>query len=362
MRRRKKRTKHTLSFAIAIILLIAVGAFCLLNKRDVVSNKYEVTQQINIKDNKYASGILGNKIVVFEKNLLKIYDYEGKKQSKKINKDQKQQEINTLKDRIFLTDIQSGKIIIWNDQLEKIKEINIKEEILLIKEDKNDQYLGIHTKRNDGTERILMITKDGEIAGEISGFKKGKVIDYSFNSKKEMVAIAVVSYNTEYSTNILITDIQGKILGGKMFKNEIIPKIFLTNESEIICVATNRIIKLNKNKEIQWENSKKVDKVGYSQSNDTLILCEEGITNTKVTLLNTQNTVLYEAPLDGKIKKIVGNAKRTILYGNRTICDVSKTSLNETKINKDIEWAEVTDNGNIVICDNKRIEILKEIH
>ncbi|MCG8484340.1 MAG: DUF5711 family protein [Clostridia bacterium] len=360
MRRRKKRKKRRILFLLVLLLIISSGIYAYFHFKPVVANKYEVSQTISVKESVYSYALMGNKIVIFENNVLKIYDNEEKIESRKIDINMKAVDIRTIGQNLFLADTQSGKIIIWNDQLEIIDEINLNEEILLIKEDKMDQYLGIHTKKVDGTERILLISKDGEITGEINGLKGGNVIDFTFDSEKEIVAISAISYNQEYKTNLMITDIQGKITGGKIFKNEIIPKIFLNNHGHIICVGTNRIIKLNEDKEIGWENTIVVDKVGYSELNDALVICEEGLTKTKVTLLDSQNNVLYEVSIDGNVKNIKGNSKRTILYGKRTICDIGKTSLSETKIYKDIEWVDVRSDGNIIMCNNKTIEVLKQ--
>lgn len=350
-RRKKKQAKRILFI---LIILLGVTFYLIWNPGE---NSYEVVQKIDVKAINCKYEVLKNKIVVLEEGNLIIYDGD-KVINKHLELDLSDSSIDSVGDLIFITEKKSGIIYILDDQLKKINTILLEKEIIGTKVDKKSQYIGIHVRSTDSVEEIIFFNNQGQETGRIGGMKEGKIMDFTFDSKEKIVVLSTINFEEGIRTNIIFSDIYGKIKGAKLINNELIPKIYLTEKGDLIGISENRIIKMNKEKEIIWERKMKVDKAEYSPYMNTIILCQIVYGKTEVILLDEEGNELYKSMMDEEVEEIIVNSKKTILYGKRTICELSKSKLKETKIFKDIRWADIKSDGKIVIGNNQTVEVL----
>ncbi len=356
-RKRKNRKNRRIALLFVLIfVLIAIFLYIFVINRDYV---YEVQQTISLNTPGYQYDVFNNTIVTFEKKELVIYT-ENETHKYSFSETLSEVSINNVGNVIYVTDRKMGKVYIFDQSAIILEEINFNQEILSIKEDRKKQLIGFHTREKTGTEHLIFFNGSGKETGRINGLKDGKIIDFSIGPTGEKVAISVITYGESIKANILFVDVQGEIQGGKTFENEIFPQVFLMDNGELICVGNKRILKLNQNKEIVWEEPMVADRVAYSTFMDGLIICTSKIGTTNVILLGNEKDVLLNTSVDGNIMGIKSNEKRTILYGNRSLFLVNQSAIKETKLPKDIMWADLLINGLVVIGSNDKIEVLKE--
>ena len=271
----------------------------------------------------------------------------------------KNPEIITIQDNIFLIDRDEGMIEIFNAQGETIKRFSVKEHIVDIKTDINKNYLAIHLQEVGDIEEVVFYDAQGENKGGTGKIKNGKIIDYNFNKEEDKIVISAIEYDKNLKNNVMIMNMKQKVESGKILKNEIVLKTFIGKDQDIIYATLDKIYVYGKDNKLKWERKIKIDKIDYSYNLDLIILCKESVDKTQVTLIDRNNTIIYEGSINGKITRIMSNNQGALLYGQRTIGIIHKSGLEEIKFNKDILWAYKINERNIIIGNNKYIEYIK---
>lgn len=354
--RKKKRKNRSKYFIIILVLLL--GAIYFIKTLNV-EKKYEIVQTIKIDGEKYSHGVIGNNIIVLEDNTLKIYINE-ETYSYSIPGVLQDPWIISAGECVHVADKKNGKVYIFNEKAELINRKALTDSrIISIKSDDNSGYIGIHSADENEIEQLMFLDNSGEEAGRIKGLKDGKIIDFAFDSDSNKVAVAVLSYEQGIKSNIFFTGINGSIQGGKILNDEIISKIFWTKDGDLLCIGDKRILKLSKNKEIIWENKIIADRAEYSSIAEGLLISINNIGKTDIKLLNKDNQFLMEASVEGSIESSIAKDKGMLLYGKRTLFLIKNNTIEIHKLSKDIYWADILSNGNIVIGLRDRIEILK---
>ncbi len=358
MKRKKKKAKKRLFlFLFVLISLIGTLIYNVIDFSKEVS--YEVQKIINIKQTDYKYTVIKNTIITLENNELIIHT-ENESHHHTFSGDFSDAALNSIGNKVYVTDKKKGKIYIVDLSGNICNQISFDQKILSIKEDREENFIGFHVRKDDGTENLIFFDENGTETGGVKGIKGGSIIDFFIDSAEGNIAISIITHEKDIKSNILFADIHGHIHSGKIFNDEIFPSVFLIEKGGLICVGDKRIIKLNRNKEIVWEEKIIADRAEYSFFNDGLIVCTSEIGKTNVIMLGTQKDIRISEAVNGNIKGIESNGSRTILYGDRSLFLLKNTSLEETKLTKDIIWADLLSNGNIIIGSNNKIEILKK--
>jgi hypothetical protein len=358
MKRRKKKAKKRffLSFFVFIILIGTLIFYVLDFSK---GNSYEVQKTINTKKTDYKHTLINNNIIILENNELTIH-MENETNRHTFSGDFSETMLNKVGNMIFVTDIKKQKTYIAELSGDICNEIYFPQEILSIKQDSRGGYIGFHVREKDGTENLIFFDENGMETGSIKGIKDGSIVDYSIDSLENTVAISIITYEKGIKSNILFADIHGQVESGKIFENEIFPAVFLVENGELICVGDKRIIKMNKKKETVWEKRIVADRAEYSFFKKGLVICSSEIGKTNIILLGKDNEIILSESVTGSIKGIESSKSKTILYGDRSLYFVKNSSIEETKLTKDIVWAGLLSNGRVVIGSNNKIEILKD--
>lgn len=354
--RKKKRKRYGKYIFIVVVLIVILIYFVKTTEKE---KNYEVIDTIELKSEKYLHGIIGNSVFTFEDNKLNIYSNE-EIFTYIFSESIQDAWIDSAGEFVYVINKTDGKIYIFDEKANLSDEILLdSSRIISIKSDKTTGFIGFHFEEVNKTEQLLFLDNLGKEVGRIKGIKDGKVIDFAFDFNSNKVAVAVFSYDKGIKTNIFFANINGSIQGGKILNDEIVSKIFWTKEGELLCIGDKRILKLNRDKELIWENNTIADRGEYSSIAEVLVLSKTNIGKTEVIILNKENQVLLETSLDGSIDKIIANDKKTILYGKRTIYFVKNNNIEVQKIPKDIYWADILPNSNIVIGFGRKIEVLR---
>ncbi|WP_432662034.1 DUF5711 family protein [Wukongibacter baidiensis] len=370
-KKRKKRNKiRFLIFLLTIIGLtfglIKLGA----GLKDMLGNK-----SINLKrtgiieyakrkqdDKKVNIEISNEHIIKFEKNKLSTYNQKGDKVwEKELSLDEAVIRGNgniivaagALRGEIYFIDYE-GSIKVEKSIDKKILDININ----------NDGYVFVMLE----TE-IYVFDPAGEI---ISNFviPKGTVFDgdLSRDSSKIALTILAVEENKFYS-NIIFYSLDGKVLAGKKYDNDVIYKILLTDDNTLLVLGSNKILKIAEDGNVLWE--KRLDGTlnkGILTDKGVLVL---NIVSKKNTIIDTKSrntirqldlagNVIKDTPVAGEVLGLDVVDDKIATFTDRTIYIFGKNGdmLLEKKINKDIKDIKWISRRNLLVKFKDRLEIM----
>ncbi|MDK2918848.1 MAG: hypothetical protein PWQ37_1581 [Candidatus Petromonas sp.] len=371
MSNKKRRRRRRRLFLIAVFILIFGGmkfvqlikpmlGFGSVRLKEVNTIKY-----LDKNDGKREITIeaLNENVIKFEKDTLSLFDLKGKKLwEKKI--DISKAIIKGNHEKVIVADSQTGKIFYLDYKGNETGHFLVDEPIYDIKINK-DGYILIILKNKDS---IYVLDSDGNKVSNIN-IPKGEIIDGDLSDDSSVIALSLLQIEeNKFYSNILFYSLEGSILAGRKYDNDIIYRLFFVGNKEILCLKDDKIFKLTSEDKVLWE--KKLEGVLHrgDLSEDgklalNLVKKENIIIDTKnrsiVTQIDFRGKVLWETPIVGDIEGIDTYGDKVVAYTKRTLyfIDDKGNIILEKKINKDIRELYWISDDSLAIIYTDKVEI-----
>ncbi|WP_432405898.1 DUF5711 family protein [Wukongibacter sp. M2B1] len=369
-----KRKKYNRTRFLIFLLTISVLTFGLIKIgtgiKNMFSNKSMGLKKVGVieyakrrqNDEKVNIDSLNEHIIKFQKNKLSIYNQGGDKLwEKELNIDEAI--IGGNRSTIVVAGALRGEIY-YIDYEGKIKvEKAIDKKVLDIRVN-DDGYVLVMLE----TE-IYVFDSNGETVSNFS-IPKGVIFDgdLSKDSSKIALTILAVEENKFYS-NIIFYSLDGKVLAGKKYDNDVVYRILLTDNNKLLILGSNKILNIADDGNVLWE--KRLEGTlnkGILTDNGVLVLNlvskKNTIIDTKnrntISQLNSGGNIINETPFAGEVLGLDVIDDRIAVSTDRTIYIFSKKGdmLLEKKINKDIKNIKWISRKNLLIIFKDRLEIM----
>ncbi|MCT4565571.1 MAG: DUF5711 family protein [Maledivibacter sp.] len=302
-------------------------------------------------------------IFKFEQKKLHAYDKKGNMLWEK-TLDIDKVIVKGNKDNIVVVDCFGGKMYYIDYEGEIKTEHNFGKEIM-------------DMKINDSGYALVMLQEEVSVFnshGEsISNFTipNGEVIDGDLSPDNITIALTIlVAEEKKFYSNILFYSLEGKVLAGKKFDNNVINKIFLISDKSLLVLSENSVLMLTSENNILWE--KKFEETlnrGKLEDNELLVL---NLVMKKNTIIDTKNkniiggldlngNILYKIPVAGEVLGLDTINDRIGVFTNRTIYIIDKkgNTILEKKINKDIKNIYWISKENLLVIYKDKLEVME---
>lgn len=312
-------------------------------------------EKINIKS-------LNEHIIKFEKNKLSTYDQDGDKVwEKKLSIDEAV--ISGNRNTIVIGGALRGEIY-YIDYEGKLKvEKSIDKEILDIKVNKDGHVLVMLD-----TE-IYVFDPNGEI---VSNFviPKGIVFDGDLSKDSSRIALTTLAIEeNKFYSNIIFYSLDGKVLAGKKYDNDVIYKILLTDNNKLLVLGSNKVLMIADDDSVLWEkklegtlNESVLTDKGMLVLN--LVSKRNTIIDTKnrntISQLDLNGNTFNDIPVAGEVSGLDVIDDKIATFTDRTIYIFGKKGdmLLEKKINRDIKDIKWISRKNLLVIFKDRLEIM----
>lgn len=302
-------------------------------------------------------------IFKFEKNKLSAYSKVGDKVWEKelgINGDAI---IRGNLSNIVAVSSLSGEIYYIDYEGNTKVQINIEKEILDI-EINDSGYVLVMLE-----QEIYVLDPDGEV---VSNFviPKGEVFDGTLSQDNTKVALTILAVeDKKFYSNIIFYSLDGKVLAGKKYDNDIIYKIFLTDANKLLALGNNKVLMLSEEDEILWEKRfEEIINKGIFSDKELLVL---NLVSEKNTIIDTKSrnligqldsggNILNKIPVAGEVAGLDVIDDMIAVFTDRTIYIFGKkgNTILEKKINKDIKNIKWISKKNLLVIYKNKMEIM----
>ena len=305
------------------------------------------------------------RVIKFEKNKLVTYDLNGEKLWEKELK-MKDPIIRGNKDNIVVVNPTNGKIFYIDYRGEIKLENSLDKEVIDVEINSNGYVLAMLKKE------IFVFHPNGEIVSNFN-IPKGEVFDGDLSEDNNTIALTILNVEEKkFYSNILFYSLDGKVLAGKKYDNDIIYKIFLINDSNLLALSDSRVLMISeddKNNNVIWvkEFEENLNK-GVLSNQGILVL---GLINKENTIIDTKNrniicqlnldgNILNKTPIAGEVLGLDVIDDEILVFTDRTIYILDKKGeiILERKINRDIKTVKWISKKNILITYKDRLEIM----
>ncbi|MCG8541494.1 MAG: DUF5711 family protein, partial [Clostridia bacterium] len=304
-------------------------------------------------------------VIKFEKNKLVTYDLNGEKLWEKELK-MKDPIIRGNKDNIVVVNPTNGKVFYIDYRGEIKLENSLDKEVIDVEINSNGYVLTMLKKE------IFVFHPNGEIVSNFN-IPKGEVFDGDLSEDNNTIALTILNVEEKkFYSNILFYSLDGKVLAGKKYDNDIIYKIFLINDSNLLALSDSRVLMISeddKNNNVIWvkEFEENLNK-GVLSDQGILVLSlinkENTIIDTKnrniICQLNLDGNILNKTPIAGEVLGLDVIDDEILVFTDRTIYILDKKGeiILERKINRDIKTVKWISKKNILITYKDRLEIM----
>ena len=305
------------------------------------------------------------RVIKFEKNKLVTYDLNGEKLWEKELK-MKDPIIRGNKDNIVVVNPTNGKVFYIDYRGEIKLENSLDKEVIDVEINSNGYVLTMLKKE------IFVFHPNGEIVSNFN-IPKGEVFDGDLSEDNNTIALTILNVEEKkFYSNILFYSLDGKVLAGKKYDNDIIYKIFLINDSNLLALSDSRVLMISeddKNNNVIWvkEFEENLNK-GVLSDQGILVLSlinkENTIIDTKnrniICQLNLDGNILNKTPIAGEVLGLDVIDDEILVFTDRTIYILDKKGeiILERKINRDIKTVKWISKKNILITYKDRLEIM----
>lgn len=302
-------------------------------------------------------------IIKFEEKKLSTYNEDGDKLwEKELNIDNSILRGN--KENIVVVDSLKGKIY-YIDYEGKIKmEKSVDKEIMDVKIN-NNGYVFIMLENE-----ILAFDDSGEVVSNFT-IPKGEIIDGDLSPDNSTIALTIlVVEEKKFYSNILFYSLDGKVLAGKKFDNEVIYKIFLNKDNNLLVLSDNSMLMMTVQDNILWEKDiEEALNKGMLTEDELLVLNLVKKTNTiidtknrnLISQIDLNGNVLSRTPVAGEVLGLDVIDDRIAVFTDRTIYILDKKGdkIIEKKINKDLKSISWVSKKKLLIVYRGKLEIME---
>lgn len=300
-------------------------------------------------------------IIKFEQKNLSVYNQDGDKLwDKELDIDNAILRGNMS--YIVVANSSNGKIYYIDYRGETRIENSIDKEVKDISINNNGYVLAMLEKE------IYVFDPKGEIISNFT-IPKGEVIDGDLSEDNSSIALTILTpEEKQFYSNILFYSLDGKVLAGKKYDNNIIYKIFLTNNN-LLALESSKIAMIGNDGNVLWEKD-------FEESLNKGALTDEGLlllnlVNKKNTIIDTKNrnlinqldlngNILNSTPVAGEVLGLDVLHDRIAVFTDRTIyiLDRKGNIILEKKINKDIKSIGWISRKNLLAAYKDKLEVM----
>lgn len=371
-KKRLRKRRFVLSLLIIAAIIFGIIKFAeilkpVLGYKSIGLKRISTIEYTTRKQDRDRVNINGfeERVIKFEKNKLVTYDLNGEKLWEKELK-MKDPIIRGNKDIIVVVNPTNGKIFYIDYRGEIKLENSLDKEVIDVEINSNGYVLAMLKKE------IFVFHPNGEIVSNFN-IPKGEVFDGDLSEDNNTIALTILNVEEKkFYSNILFYSLDGKVLAGKKYDNDIIYKIFLINDSNLLALSDSRVLMISeddKNNNVIWvkEFEENLNK-GVLSDQGILVLSlinkENTIIDTKnrniICQLNLDGNILNKTPIAGEVLGLDVIDDEILVFTDRTIYILDKKGeiILERKINRDIKTVKWISKKNILITYKDRLEIM----
>lgn len=218
-------------------------------------------------------------------------------------------------------------------------------------------------------EKVYTLNPNGEQEGEIT-IPNGYILDIGIAEDKYKIAIAVMDIDkNKIQTNVAFYSMAGKLLGGNKY-DEMISKLFLNSDGNIINLGDEKLICFNNEKGLLWDKriSDSISRAAWNQNgfivlglatHGTAIM--DGKAESALCIINSKGVELNRIPIQDEILGLDTKGNHIVAFTNRTLYFFSKEGkqLAEKKIYKDIQAIRMLSSDKIVVVLKNKVEVMQ---
>lgn len=234
-RRRKKRKNNT--FLFSVLALVLIGAALLVYQ--FIFNKQESTVSMDLTPISTSSTYIntGDGLLYQTDGQIHFYHLTDSKKNYTYGM--------SASDNVRMSGSENMTVVFNEAQLQVVGEKAPLTFTGTIQEvECGDAHLAVLLQAEDGSESVLVITKDGEQVADLP-FEDQYIVDFGFYSvKNEMLWIETLNVNTGTPMTTISTYdfVQQEITGLMHVQGQLVDQIYITDDSMFV-VATNQIIR-----------------------------------------------------------------------------------------------------------------------
>ncbi len=270
-RRRKKKKNNTLLFS--ILMLAAMGAALIIYQ--IIFNKQEATVTMDL------TPIATTDTYINTGDGL-LYQTDGQIHFYHLNDSKKNYTYGTGASNIRMSGSKSMTVVFNEAQLQVVGDKTPLTFTGYIQEvECGVNHLAVLRRAEDGTESVLIITKDGEQIADLP-FADQYILDfgfYTYENEKLWVEVLNVNTGTPITTISTYDFVQNEIIGMMRVQSQLVNQVYITGNSFFV-VGTNQIIRYVHagNKEIYRSMIYGYEAVDFSNASDdpTFLLTTRG--------------------------------------------------------------------------------------
>ncbi|KXG73882.1 DUF5711 family protein [Thermotalea metallivorans] len=234
----------------------------------------------------------------------------------------------------------------------------------------NQGYMVLWGEEKELGGTIFIYDPKGQQKGIIH-LNKGHIVDGAVSKDGEMVALSVLDVeNDQLKTNVILYGAKGKLLGGNLYENEIITKLFFHGDNRLFHVGDRHLMAFEKEKGLLW--SREIDGSVHKMAWNPQGFAVLSLVNNKKMMIDTKNrNYLLAVDMDGKelgrtaikgdILGIDTRGKNIVTFTRRTLYVFSKEGkgLGEKKVYNDLQNVCMLTNDTMVLVLSNRLEMMR---
>lgn len=372
LNRRARRIRGFLILSI-IIFIVAYGGLKLISNitnffgtdkvdfKRIGSIKYSSK---NLRESKAFISHINKHVIKFEDNRLELFSIEGKKLWEK-NLNIVDPMIIGNNSIIVIGDLETGNIYYLDYEGKEVGNFTVKGSIYDMKINEDGYIL---TLLKNESKLYLLNEKAKEVLS--INIPKGEIVDGSISKDNQTISIVLLNAEEDgFYSNLLFYALDGRVLAGKKYGNEVIYKLIFTDSDGVIALSSKKIFMTNKESKIVWEREVEdhLNRAAYNNGKLALNIVKRKniIIDTKnrssVSIVDNEGKVLFKNPIADELEGLDIYKNQIVAHTDRTVFlidDKGNIAL-EKKINKDIKDIGWIDDERLIIYYNDRVEIIK---
>ena len=231
-------------------------------------------------------------------------------------------------------------------------------------------YVAVYSEDDNEKGAVYIFDMEKKQRGIIN-LNQGNLMDMTLSQEADLLALSVMSIpNDKIESNVVLYNMEGKLLGGNKYGGDIISRIYAGKEQKIVNVGDKKVIGFSKEKGLLWnkEIEDSISKTVWSEDGFIVL----ALINNKKTIIDTKNrnriaiidlegNELSKVSLKGEVLGIDIKDEHVVAFTDRTIYLLSKDGKDpiERKVNNDIQSVHMIEKDRLALVFSDKIEILR---
>ena len=277
--------------------------------------------------------------------------------------------LNSTPTHLYIGEKATGRIFCV-DTLGNIDwQINLERSLRMLRSNVRG-YVAVYSEDNNEKGAVYIFDMEKKQRGIIN-LNQGNLMDMTLSQEADLLALSVMSIpNDKIESNVVLYNMEGKLLGGNKYGGDIISRIYAGKEQKIVNVGDKKVIGFSKEKGLLWnkEIEDSISKTVWSEdgfivlaliNNKKTII--DAKNRNKIAIIDLEGNELSKIPLKGEVLGIDTKDERIVAFTDRTIYLLSKDGKDpiERKVNNDIQSIHMIEKDRLALVFSDKIEILR---